>query len=183
MTSVDNSYMFGNMGRIGTDAVDNTQTNVYNTKFSNYTLSNFYQENLSDAHVKFATNQPNVMFKGISGGGLGSLVDYDSDVLYKTENERSLEKMMLMERPFLTVPYLGRGSCDPSLESQLLQGENVNDKKSVSTIMEQSFMNYSLYPVDDNMTKHLNDTNEVALNGWVRGGAVTRVASSNSSNK
>ena len=178
MTSFENSFMFGNMGRIGSDSVDNTQVNIYNTKFSNYNLSNFYQENLSDAHVLFATNQPNVMFKGVSGTGLGSLVDYETDVFYKAENGRSLDKMMLMERPFLTVPYLGRGSCDPSLESQLLQGENVNDKKSVSTIMEQSFMNHSLYPVDDNMISHLNDTNSAALNGWVRGGAVTREASS-----
>jgi len=116
------------------------------------------------------------MFSGINGGsGVGQFVNNDTELLYKSENERSLEKVQLFQRAFLTVPYLGRGSCDPSLESQLLQGEIVNDKKSVSTIMEKSFMNHSLYPLDDKMNEHLTTTTEdVALNGWIRGGALTR---------
>ena len=40
----------------------------------------------------------------------------------------------------MTVPYLGRGSCDPTIESQLLQGETVRGKKSVSTVMELSLI-------------------------------------------
>ena len=132
MTSLNNSsYMFNSMGRIGADSTDSTQTNVYNTKFSNYMLSNFNSDIVSGSHVQFATQQPSVMFNGINGGsGVGQMVDMDTDLLYKSENERSLEKVQLYQRAFLTVPYLGRGSCDPSLESQLLQGEIVNDKKN-----------------------------------------------------
>jgi hypothetical protein len=83
-----------------------------------------------------------------------------------------------MERPFLTVPYLGRGSNDPVLESQLQQGEIVSDKKSVSTIMDKSFANYSLYPLDSKMEEKVQNpkysVEEAALNGWVRGGMATR---------
>ena len=172
-------YSFFNMGRIGADSVDNTQRNMYNTRFANYTLSNFFSENLSDAHVDFATAQPNVMFNGVGGVGVYSAgVDVDSMFLLKQTKGRSLEKLQLNERPFLTVPYLGKGSCNPVLESQLLQGEHNGDKKSVGTIMTKSFMDYSLYPTDDKMKEQVSDPShtiqEAALDGWVRGGMLTR---------
>jgi hypothetical protein len=172
-------FSFFNMGRIGADAVDNTQRNVYNTRFANYTLSNFFSENVSDSHVQFATTQPNVMFTGVSGVGVNSSgVDVDSLLRLNRTNERSLEKLQLHERPFLTVPYLGRGSCNPVLESQLIQGETSNDKKSVSTIMSKSFMEYSLYPTDDRMEEQVKNPahtiQEYAMDGWVRGGILSR---------
>jgi hypothetical protein len=89
-----------------------------------------------------------------------------------------LEKLDIYSRPFATVPYLGRGSCNPDVESQLLQGETVSDRKSVATIMNQSFMPYTMYPSDDYMTEHVRDptftVEEAALAGWVRGGSDSR---------
>jgi hypothetical protein len=120
------------------------------------------------------------MFSGaMNGPGLiGGLVDMDSNLLLKTEQERSLEKLSLNQPAFLTIPYLGRGSCDPLLEAQMLQGENSQDKKSVSTIMSKSFMNYTMYPLDNEMKNRVTDTRntieESALEGWVRGGVQTR---------
>jgi len=88
----------------------------------------------------------------------------------------------LVQRPFLTVPYLGKGSCDPAIESQLQQGELSSDKKSTSTVMEQSFMSHSLYPTDDKMKERVKNpafsVEEVAMDGWVRGGMTTREMSS-----
>ena len=178
--STVNNYLFNNMGRIGMDSTDNTQRTVANTKFANYMLSSYVNDTLSDSHVNFATQQPTVMFSGIAhGSGLSaSVVDNDSTLMYRTTNERPLEKLQLMQRPFLTVPYLGRGSCDPSLESQLMQGEIVSDKKSVSTIMDKSFNQYSMYPLDNRMTERVKNTSytveESALDGWVRGGIASR---------
>ena len=174
------SYMFNNMDRIGNDVTDRSQKNVYNTKFSNYTLSNYFSDNLSTSHVRFALEQPAMEFKDVvHGHGLnGQAVDVDSALLINAGQERPIEKLQLMERPYKTVPYLGRGSCDPTLESQLQQGENVADKKSVSTIMEQSFSKYSLYPTDSKMEERVNNpaftVQEAALDGWLRGGATTR---------
>jgi hypothetical protein len=172
-------FSFFNMGRIGADAVDNTQRNVYNTRFANYTLSNFFSENISDSHVNFATAQPNVMFTGVSGVGVNSAgVDVDSLLRLNRTKERHLEKLQLHERPFLTIPYLGKGSCNPVLESQLMQGEPSSDKKSVSTIMSKSFMEYSLYPTDSKMEEQVSNPahtiQEYAMDGWVRGGILTR---------
>ena len=173
-------FNFNNMDRIRLDSTDLSQRNLHNTRFANYTLSNFYSGLPSDSHVKFATQQPTTMFSGLVGGrGLnGSVVDSESILLHKIESERPLEKIMLMPRPFITVPYLGRGSCDTTLESQLMQGELSHDKKSVSTIMEKSFSEYALYPTDDKMKERVQNpafnVEESALNGWVRGGMLTR---------
>ena len=177
--STDN-YTFFNMGRIGADETDNTQRNIYNTRFSSYTLSNFFNETTSDSHVNFATAQPNVMFSGTNGGiGIaGAVVDVDSQLVIKTEQERSLDKLQLNQRPFLTVPYLGKGSCDPLVESQLLHGEMVHDLKSVSTVMDKSFMPYQMYPLDAKMEERTQSSThmveEAAMDGWVRGGALSR---------
>ena len=174
------SYTFNNMGKLGSDVTDQSQKTVYNTRFTNYTLSNYFSEIASDSHVRFAINQPTLNFTGMAHGrGLSSgAVDVDINLLMKTEQERALEKLQLFERPFLTVPYLGRGSADPTLESQLLQGEVVSDKKSTSTIMEKSFAPYSLYPMDTKMEDFVKDpkntVQEAALDGWTRGGAATR---------
>jgi hypothetical protein len=158
------------MGNTSFDNTDVSQKNIYNTRFCNYTLSNYFSENTSSDHVKFATQQPAMMFSGVSrGDGLnGSVIDVDSTLLIHTTQERPLEKLSLMERPFASVPYLGRGSCDPVLESLIQQGEMIHDKKSVSTIMDKSFGNYSLYLLDDNMKNHVSNysVEEKALNGW-----------------
>jgi len=170
-------YSFFNMARIGADEVDNTQRNLANTRFSGYMLSNYFSEPSVGTHVDFATQLPTVAFSNRSGAGLsGQLVDTDSLLTIKRENARSLEKLSLNQRPFLTVPYLGRGSCDPILEAQIMQGENNRGKKSVSTIMTKNFMDHAMYPVDDEMNKRLGDgtIQEAALEGWIRGGLLTR---------
>jgi hypothetical protein len=174
------SYAFNNMGRIGNDMTDQTQRNMYNTRLANHTLSNYFSQNVSDGHIQFATNQPTLMVSGtVLGAGVNSAVVDDESVLnLKKVDERHFEKLQLFERPFLTVPYLGKGSCDPILESQLQQGELVSDKKSVSTIMEKSFAQYALYPTDSKMEERVKNpvytVEEAALNGWIRGGASTR---------
>lgn len=172
------SYHFNSMGRIGADVTDNSQRNVSNTKFANYLLSDYTSELLSDSHVRFATEQPTVMFSGmVHGRGLsGAVVDSDSYLMINRINERPLEKLQLNTRPFLTVPYLGRGSCNPSIESQLLQGEMISEKKSVNTIMEKSFTGYTLYSSDDKLAENVSNfkVEESVMDGWVRGGMASR---------
>jgi hypothetical protein len=185
MTTVS-SFMFNNMGRIGNDVTDQTQRTMYNTRFANHTLSNYFSQNLSDGYIEFATKQPTLMVSGtVLGAGINpSGVDTESKLNLNRVHERHFEKLQLFERPFLTVPYLGRGSCDPGLESQLQQGELVSDKKSVSTIMEKSFSKYSLYPLDNKMEERVKNPSymveEAALDGWVRGGLSTREMSDDS---
>jgi hypothetical protein len=184
-----NSYTFNSSDRIGSDLTDKTQNNVQNTKYANYNLTDHFSKFMSNDHVNFAVQQQAVTFNGLTNGnGLsGHLVDNESNILLKVEQSRALEKLQLFERTFRTVPYLGRGSVDPALESQLQQGELASDKKSVSTIMEKSFEDYSLYPTDSQMKERVTDPShtveEAALDGWIRGGASTREMSMNETMK
>jgi hypothetical protein len=177
MATVGNYYFFNNMGRIGDDETDKTQKTLLNTRYSNYMLSNFTSDIASDSHVVFATQQPSVMFNGIARGyGLnGSVVDSDSLLLLKKKEDRPLERLQLMQRPFATVPYMGRGYGNPNIESQLQQGEMVSDRKSVSTVVEKP-SNYSLFVSDEDMERNVQNyhVEETVMDGWVRGGAPSR---------
>lgn len=178
MASVS-GYFFNNMGRIGNDETDKTQKTMLNTRYSNYMLSNYSSDVMSDSHVLFATQQPSVMFSGVAhGGGLsGSVIDNDSLLVLKKKEDRPLERLQLMQRPFATVPYMGRGYGNPNIESQLQQGEMVSDRKSVSTIMEKPFgSDYRLFVSDSDMATRVQNfhVEETAMDGWVRGGVASR---------
>jgi hypothetical protein len=173
------SYSFQSNERVRNDGTDKSQQTVMNSKFNNYMMSNYFSDSRSDDHVSFATAQPGFMFSsGGSYGASASTVDVDSKLSILKENSRSLEKLSLQSRPFVAVPYLGRGSCDPALESQLMQGDLVSNKKSVSTISEQSFNH--MYPLLDSIKETITNpkylVQEAALDGWTRGGSATRSA-------
>lgn len=174
-------FMFNNLSGTRSDFVDQSERSLQNTRFSNYMLSNYGGDTVRpEQSITFASSQPNMLVSGSSRGqGIdGNIIDIDSLLVVSKEQARALEKLQLHQRPFLTVPYLGRGGADPALESQLLQGENIHDKKSVSTIMEKSFNDYSLLVLNNEMEKRSKTTEyvvqESALDGWVRGGVNTR---------
>ena len=169
---------FDNQGR--SDNIDTTVQNMDNQRYADHVLSNYHLGVSSGQHEDIALQQASVMYSGTAAGlGLnGDIIDFDSKLVVRTEQDRALEKLQLFQRPFITVPYMGRGFCQPELEAQLLQGEQTNQLKSVATIMESSFLPLSIYPTDQNMREHVSDTRftveEAALNGWVRGGSITR---------
>jgi hypothetical protein len=173
-------YTFNNLGRIGADRTDNTQRTLQNTRFTNHMLSSYFSEVIPSESVDFVSQQPTMHLSGIANGdGLnGTIVDYDSLLMIKKQQDRPLEKLQLMQRPFITVPYLGRGSVNPDIESQMLQGESTWEKKGVSTIMDKSFMPYTTFILDQDMERHVKHpaVEESALAGWVRGGIPSREA-------
>ena len=186
MFEYTSDYTFHQSGRLGNDSVDNTQRTLQNTQYLNSVLSHYSSDKSSTAYVDFATQIPGMMVSGMNGGnGLGgNSVEHESELFWKTQSERSLEKLQLYERPFLTIPYMGRGSADPALESQLMQGENVRGKKSVSTVMEQNFNPLDKYPLDsEKKAKFGNTIEELALDGWTRGGKSARDMQENSFSK
>lgn len=176
----ESNYKFHQSDRLGNDMVDRTQRTIQNTAQLNHVMSDYHPDKMANTHMDFATQYPGVMVSGTNGGtGLGGFgVEHESNLLWKSKEERPLEKLQLFTRPFLTVPYLGRGSCDPTLESQLMQGETVRGKKSVSTVMEQNFLPLDQYPLDSQKRAKANSGHssieELALDGWARGGKTTR---------
>ena len=81
-------------------------------------------------------------------------------------------------RPFKTIPYLGRGSGNPTLEARLQQGDQMTNKKSSNLNAEKSFIPYSNYPliqpIKDSITNPEYLVEGVANEGWVRGGVPSR---------
>ncbi len=179
MSSTTSNYTFYNMARIENDNTTQTQESLQNERYADYTTTNYFSENATDSQIQFATQQPAVVPNSITGSGVGSeKIENECNLLLETENERNLGRLNLMQRPFLTVPYLGRGSVDPTLELQLKEGELHEQKKSTSTVMTQSFMGYTLYPTNEDMENRTSDAKytveESAMKGWVRGGEDTR---------
>jgi hypothetical protein len=182
-----NSYLFNNISGIRSDMTDQTQQNIQNTRFGAYTVSNYFSENPSDYQVKFATSQPGLYVSdgGVPGAVAPSVIDIETRLFSPVFDKSYDGKVQLFQRPFATVPYLGRGSGDPTLESKLQQGELVGDKKSVSTISELSYIDYSTYPMMDSLKQQINNpvnsVQELAMDGWVRGGISAREVVSNNS--
>ena len=181
-------YTFNNMTRMRGENVDRTQQTVMNNKFGEYILTSYFSDNDRGDYEKVALQQPGIIFDGTSWSSHGvgpNTVDVDSALTMQNKNSRSLEKLSLQQRPFATVPYLGRGSADTALESQLRQGDIVGNKKSVSTVTEQSFMNNQMYPLIDSIKETITNpkylVQEAALDGWIRGGVATRESESKSS--
>ena len=174
------NYTFDNLTRIGNDNCDMSQRNVQNLASSNYTLTNFFSSDCSMKRpIEFATSQPNVFYKGGNQVGVGGCnIDQNSDLLIGSINTHPKCKISLFERPFKTVPYLGRGPSNPVLESHIQQGDMVTNKKSINTISDQCYMGYSNYPlipsIANSVTNPANLVEGVAEDGWVRGGLPSR---------
>jgi hypothetical protein len=166
------------MASLKADIPDQTQQNVQNTRFGNYSVSNYFSGYSTNAAIRFASEVPGFIAKNGYNVAGSSAIDIESQIFNKIDSERGTEKVQLFQRPFATVPYLGRGGGDPTLESQLQQGQNIRDLKSVATVSEKPYIDYQNYPIRDDLRSHITNpafsVEEVAMNGWTRGGASAR---------
>ena len=135
MASVYN-YTFDNLSRIGNDRCAISERDVQNNNFGSYTLQSYFLKNCGMRKpIEFATSQPNVFYNGSHQVGLGGCnVQADSKLKIGTIQTNPKCRISLQQRPFLTVPYLGRGPSQPLEESKLQQGGYSGDKKSCKTI-------------------------------------------------
>tara|TARA_B110001452_G_scaffold263125_1_gene264125 strand:- start:935 stop:1504 length:570 start_codon:yes stop_codon:yes gene_type:complete len=180
-------YTFDALSRIGNDNVAVDQRNIQNMNNTNYTLENFYPACPMNTAIDFALNQPNVFYKGSHEGGVkGCEIETNNELKY-THITRPACKLSLAPRPYLTVPYLGRGLADPELECQLMQGENALNKKTVNNTMELSFAEHKNYPLLDSLQSTVTNPSYLieddAFKGWVRGGMSAREYARNQDKK
>ena len=129
--------------------------------------------------IALATAQPGIMYNGGSGSGAGGCnIDSSSDLLIGSVQTHPKSRISLFQRPFATVPFLGRGSVDPILEAQIMQGELLTNKRSVNKLSEKSDIKYQITPlipsVKDRVTNPAYSVEGVASEGWVRGGIPSR---------
>lgn len=171
-------YTFQNMTRIGNDNCYVDQRSIQDVRHGNYMLTNYFPACPMNKAIDFATSQPSVFYSGSQQVGIGGCnIDYNSDLLISNLS-RPKCRISLLQRPFATVPYLGRGPSNSILESQIQQGEMVNNKKSINTTSELSYIPYSNYPllpsIQATVTNPSNLVESAAAEGWIRGGLPSR---------
>ena len=171
-------YKFYNKTRIGDDGCDISQRNVQNVNFSNYMLSNYRPECPMNSAVEFATSQPMVNFSGSHQVGIGGCNITSNSELLITDITKPKCKISLLQRPFATVPFLGRGPSNVTLESQIQQGDLADNRKSLNHTTEESHIKYRHTPMIDSfkqtISNPVNLVEGVAHEGWIRGGMPSR---------
>ena len=173
-------YTFSNMSRIGSDVCTQYQNTIQNINQSNYLLQNYFANDCTMKNpIRLATSQPGVNYNGPSSVGSGGcVVDDSSKLLIGSIQTHPRCKIDLFQRPFATVPFLGRGSVDPILEAQIQQGEMITNRRSVTKLTEKSYMKYSTTPllpnIKERMTNPAYSVEGVASEGWIRGGIPSR---------
>ena len=171
---------FDNTTRIGDDRCDMSQRNIQNVKSVKYMLTNYRADECGMRKpIEFATSQPNIFYGGgyqIGPGGCN--IDDNSELLIGNFPPKPKCRISLFQRPFVTVPFLGRGESNPILESSLQQGDMITNKKSICTTSETSYIPYKNYPLiptlNATITNPSNLVESVASPGWIRGGLPSR---------
>ena len=173
------NFTFDNLSRIGDDNCGISEREVQNQNYGNYSVQSYFLNNCGmKKTIDFATAQPNIFYKGSKMMGLGGCnVDNDSKLKIGTIQTNPKCRITLQQRPFLTVPFLGRGPSKPVEESRLLQGGYTGDKKSCKNLMEKSLREEQLDLVPSLKASIQNPANlceDVAADGWIRGGLPSR---------
>ena len=174
------SYTFDNLSRIGNDNCSIDQTSIQNVASCNYMTQNYFASDCSmKKPIDLATTQPGIMYNGGHNTGAGGCnIDTNSKLLIGTIQTHPRCHIDLFQRPFATVPYLGRGSVNPVIESQIQQGEQIVNKRSINNLSEKSYIKYHQTPllpaVKDKLTNPVYHIEGVASEGWVRGGVPSR---------
>jgi hypothetical protein len=174
------SYTFDNIARIGSDDCCIDQKSIQNVASCNYNLQNYFATdcNLKTAE-KFATSQPGIFYNGgFNSGAGGCNIDEGSKLQIGSIQTHPKCRIDLFQRPFATVPYLGRGAVNPVMEAQIQQGESIVNKRSVNNLSEKSYIKYHQTPllpaIQDKVTNPANSVEGVASEGWIRGGVPSR---------
>jgi hypothetical protein len=179
MANVSN-YTFDNMSRIGLDQCCTSQNDLQNVGQANYILQNYFASDCSmKKPIDLATTQPGINYNGSFNVGIGGCnIDQSSQLQIGSIQTHPKCHIDLFQRPFATVPFLGRGSVNPVIESQMQQGENGVNKKSINNLSEKSYIKYQQTPllssIKEQMMNPSNNIENVASNGWIRGGVPSR---------
>lgn len=144
----------------------------------NYNLSNHYHcEKDIPKVVEIATNIPQVFFK--NGHGIDNRnVDESTDLRWGKARSNPRCRDQLHERPYKSVPYMGRGGGNSYLETQILPGEPTREKRQCNTLSGVTIDNY-FTPMIDHLKENIQSPSRIipeeVHKGWIRGGAPSRL--------
>ena len=153
--------------------------NVLGTPIIGITNIEYEEKQAMENTKELATAQPGINYTGGYGLGAGGCNVQDSSrLLLGGIQTHPRCRIDLYQRPFSTVPFLGRGSVDPLLESQIQQGEAITNRRTVTKLTEKSHLKYRTTPlipeVQENIQNPVYLVEGVADEGWIRGGVPSR---------
>ena len=155
-------------------SMSNTQQSVSS---GNYMLNNFHSCDCKmDTVISTATENPLMIFR--DGYGVSDCVIDESSKL-RVGKVRKYPKCtnQLFERPYITVPYMGRGSGNSKVESKLRPGEDTIQKKQCNTL-SGIYIDNQFTPLVKNLKDNVQDPQniiqEIVDNKWIRGGISSR---------
>lgn len=174
-------YKFDNITRNSEDLMTLSEKNRQNNHFGSYSVMNYFKHEIAtNEPTSFATLQPNIFVNGGKNtvGINGSVVDFDSQLKIDTTQTNPKSRISLFQRPFITVPYLGRGPARIEDESILQQGDMISKKKTSTELSESSYIDYQQYPLIDSIRSTVSNPKHLvegaADSTWIRGGSASR---------
>lgn len=145
----------------------------------NYGITNYFDcECMIPQTIKNATDNVTVPFKNGYGTEQACVVDDGSKLRWGLTRKYPKCNQQLFERPYKTIPYMGRGYLRPDEESELKFAEDTKIKRSCNTLSGITIPHQFTPLVDhlsyniENPTHLIQEYNDPA---WRRGGADTRL--------
>tara|TARA_E500000178_G_scaffold329065_1_gene359627 strand:- start:951 stop:1526 length:576 start_codon:yes stop_codon:yes gene_type:complete len=171
-------YSFHQTTRLGNDSCDNSQRNIQNTSYANHMLNNFRPKCPTSDHVEFATGELFMNFKGGNQVSFGGNNINENSMLFLSNLTKPGCKINLNERPFMSVPFLGKGKGNIDVESSILLGNLNTSRKTANHLSEISYKegNETLLvnTLKNTISNPANLVEGVADKNWIRGGVPSR---------
>jgi hypothetical protein len=145
----------------------------------NYSVTNLYDcECLMPNTVRNATDNIAVPFKNGVGTEAPCVVDDGSRLRIGLHKKYPKCVQQLYERPYKTIPYMGRGYLRPDEESELKFAEDTKIKRSCNTLSGITIP-HQYTPLIDHMSANVQNTDHIVQESldpaWRRGGSDTRL--------
>jgi len=121
-----------------------------------------------------ATSQPSVFYTGGHGAAGGCNIDESSQLLIGSEQTIAKGRTDMFQRPFATVPFLGRGSVCSVLEAQIKQGELSTNKRTITNLTEMGYSQYTSTPLLSSVQQSIDNHGHILPTNEIRGGMTTR---------
>jgi len=132
-----------------------------------------YNTSYSNSYMNIATNCPTVNFD--NGFGLNPN-NIDDELRVGKLGVHKGDTNQLFTRPFLTIPYMGKGKHFVDSESDLMNQESTLQKKPCNSLAG-AFLNNQFTPLVPNLKDTIQNPNNIiqenSRQDWVRGGIDT----------
>lgn len=179
-TSCRQQQPFYRQARIGTDSCYVSSDSRQSALPGNYMLQNYYACDCgTGAAESIALSQPQTQYRdgyGYVGQG-GCKVNNDSSLRNGRQLTHDKAPQQLFERPYLTVPYMGRGVGDPCTENNLQEGEDTSQKRQCNNLAGV-VIPHQFTPLVPCLQRNIQDpihiVPEVNREDWIRGGYPSR---------